>query len=110
MKPPLYDLAQVLQKEAVAPIGHSSLHYLKLSLLLTPCIDDPFTVSVRVLLPLPHDALEAILVPLDRLRLVDAVRGANPRFTASALSDTLTWASPVFIVSHATIDIKSNYR
>jgi hypothetical protein len=100
MKPPLYDLAQVLQKEAARSDRPFKSALSETIRALTPCIGDPLTLSFRVLLPLSHDALEAILVPLDRLGLVDAVRGADVRLTASALGDTLAGAGPVFVVSN----------
>ena len=67
----------------------------------------PRPYPFRSLLPLPHDALEAILVPLDRLGLVDAVRGADVRLAASALGHTLARAGPVFGISMAASAISS---
>ena len=67
----------------------------------------PRLYPFRSFLHLPHDALEAILVPLDRLGLVDAVRGADVRLAASALGDTLAWAGPVFAVSKTACVISS---
>ena len=43
---------------------------------------------------LSHDTLEAVLVPLDGLGLVDAVRGADASLAASTLGHALAWAGP----------------
>ena len=45
--------------------------------------------------PLPDDALEPVLVPLDGLGLVDLVTGTNLAAAATAPRDALTWAGPL---------------
>lgn len=44
-----------------------------------------------------HDALEAVLEPLDRLCLVDAVRGADSALASPALGNAFTGPSPVSV-------------
>ena len=51
-------------------------------------------IDLEDLCRLSHNTLEAILVPLDRLGLVNAVRGADAGLGASALGDALAWAGP----------------
>jgi len=51
--------------------------------------------SSRAKRPLPHDALEPVLEPLDRLLPVDLVGVADLRLAASALGDALTGAGPI---------------
>lgn len=48
---------------------------------------------------LPHNTLEAVLVPLDGLVAVDLVRGTDSGLGSATLGDTLTWAGPVPDVS-----------
>jgi hypothetical protein len=54
---------------------------------------------------LPHNALEPILEPLDRLLLVNAVGGADAGLAALALGDALTWAGPVKLISYVPYTI-----
>ena len=72
---------------------------------------------------LPDDTLEAALVPLDGLLLVDLVRGTDAGLATSAAGDTLTRAGPIINVrtmslfvptpclpsrhSHATVEVHS---
>lgn len=48
---------------------------------------------------LPHNTLEAVLVPLDGLVAVDLVRGTDSGLGSATLGDTLTWAGPAQNVS-----------
>lgn len=51
-------------------------------------------VEIRKAPSLPHDALKSVLVPLDRLGLVDLVGVADAALAPSALCDALTRACP----------------
>jgi hypothetical protein len=52
---------------------------------------------------LSDNALEAVLVPLDGLGLVDAVGGSDPALAAPALGDALTGAGHADVEVH-TVD------
>lgn len=43
---------------------------------------------------LPHDALKSVLVPLNRLVLIDAVGGADPTLASPPLGNALAGTGP----------------
>jgi hypothetical protein len=43
---------------------------------------------------LPHDTLESVLVPLNRLVLIDAVGGADPALASPPLGNALAGTGP----------------
>ena len=43
---------------------------------------------------LPHDTLESVLVPLNRLVLIDAVGGADPTLASPPLGNALAGTGP----------------
>ena len=68
---------------------------------MTPC-HDASQNGLSLSRCLPHDTLEPILEPLDRLLLIDAVRGADRSLAASTPCDTLAWTGPVIHISDLT--------
>lgn len=52
---------------------------------------------------LPHNTLEAVLVPLDGLVAVDLVRGTDSGLGSATLGDTLTWTGPAQNISNLSL-------
>lgn len=52
---------------------------------------------------LPHNTLEAVLVPLDGLVAVDLVRGTDSGLGSATLGDTLTWTGPAQNISNLSV-------
>lgn len=65
---------------------------------ITPDQTHSLTHGQRYLIAITtHDALEPVFEPLDRFRLVDAVRGADFGFTSAAFGDAFAGSGPIFV-------------
>lgn len=69
-----------------------------------------FVVPPPVRSHLPDDALEAVLVPLDGLGLVDLVGGADLGLAAAALGNTLTGAGHADVEVHTVDTVAESAR
>jgi len=64
-----------------------------------PLVHDPPDVGEHLAPISPHNTLESVLEPFDRLLLIDAMTCADLALGSSSLGNTLTGSSPKYIPS-----------